>query len=297
MRLRFLLFMVMVTAYQAGAQIYGNGKIVTETIELKDLRSIDIQLNADIVLDYNQKEMMTITTDENVISWIGKQFANGHLTLDQIKWIEPRTNPVITIGCPALEKVYQGTHSETTIINMKMQDLTLEGNVGRIIAEGSARNIKVITTGTTIDLSKAILENAYVSIDDDSKVTLNKVSNLKTNLNKRARLILMSKPISDDLDDDYENPVNGGEEMTNQDLRFIDLEIKNNSFKRNHFVIVGPKKDGTTFSYGFSLLPGLKKKERWSIGSKVYKEKRSGARELLVTITENDEGATVKLFK
>jgi len=38
------------------------------------------------------------------------------------------------------------------------------------------------------------------------------------------------------------------------------------------------------------------KKERWSVGSKIYKKNRWGIRKLLVTITAEDEGTTVDLF-
>ena len=297
MKLRLLFFIVMIMSFQAEAQIYGNGKKVTATIALENLQSINVQLNADIVLDYNQKEIMTITADENVMSWIGKEFKDGHLILDQIKWIEPSTNPVITIGCPHLNKVYQGTHSQTTIINMKTENISLEGNVGKITGSGSAQNIKVVTSGTTIDLSNTILENAFVSIDDDSKVTLDEVSYLQTDLSQQARLILMTRPKNDDLDEYKKYDIKEQKKLVNPDLRFITFEINNNSISRNHFVVVGPKKDGSSFSYGFSLMPGIKKKERWSIGTKIYREKKSGARELLVTIGEDDEGEIVKLFK
>lgn len=84
--------------------------------------------------------------------------------------------------------------------------------------------------------------------------------------------------------------------LPNPDLRYIDFKIKNNSLKRNAFVVVGPKQDGRTFSYGFSLNPYASKKERWSVGTRIYKESRLGKRELLVTISESDENNTVKLF-
>ncbi len=60
--------------------------------------------------------------------------------------------------------------------------------------------------------------------------------------------------------------------------------------------MVGPKKNGGRFSYGFPMMPGFSKKERWTTGTKVYKVNKIGIRKLLVTIKSEDEGKTVKLF-
>jgi len=283
----------MLWAINVSAQIEGNGTLKSLTIPVKGLTEIDIQFNASITLDSEAEETLQITADENVIEHINIQYVNGKLTLDQKKWIEPSRLPTIIIGTPKLESVYQGTHSTTIIKNIKASSLNLKGNVGKLIVDGSTINLTVVTTGTDIDLTNLEVVNAHVSIDDDSKVILNKVGNLHTDLDEDARLILLS---------DIDNYSKSDEEMVaetnriNPNLKWINFKIKNNSARRNHFVVEGPKSDGSKFSYGFSLLPGSKKEERWSVGTKIYKEKRSGSRELLVTIKSSDEGEEVDLF-
>ncbi len=262
---------------------------------MSDLKELDVQFNANITLDYSLQENMTITADENVLEYIGMEFNNGTLKLDQIEWIEPSQLPTIIIGSPNLNYVYQGTHSKTVLKNVNAEKLKLAGNVGNIAAAGQANNLSVSTTGTDIDLSELEITNANISINDDSKVILDKVGTLQTKLDEDARLILKSEvpdyaPAKTNVKERYAD--------VNPDLRWLDFKIKNNSLNRNHFVVVGPKKDGSKFSYGFSLLPGGTKKERWSVGTKVYREKRSGARgELLVTIKASDEDGVVELFQ
>lgn len=295
MKYGLTLSMFLLMAFGIKAQINGNGSFKTITIQLSDLEKIDVQFNANLTLDYDLEESMTITADENIIEFIGMEFENGTLKLDQIKWIEPSKLPIINIGSPKISYVYQGTHSSTRLINVNTSELRLEGNVGKICAEGQVEKLKVVTTGTDIDLSKLEIQKAFISIDDDSKVTLNKVNNLETELNEDARLTLLSEvqnysPVKSKQEEKYAG--------LNPDLRWIDFKIKNNSLKRNHFVVVGPKKDGSKFSYGFSLFPGANKKERWSVGTKIYKEKRSGARgDLLVTIKASDEDRVIDLFE
>ena len=279
---------------QMFAQINGNKNLTTITKPLSGLRTIDVQFNANITLDYNLKEEITITADENIMEYIGMNFTDGKLTLDQIKWIDPSQLPIIVVGTPFLQSIYQGTHSSTILKNVDANSLNIEGNVGKVKAAGRTTELRVVTTGTDVDLSELQVTNAFISIDDDSKVIIDKVTNLKTDLDDKARLVLLSEI------DNYSEPVSKKKTYSavNPDLKWIDFKIKNNSLKRNHFVVIGPKKDGSTFSYGFSLFPGASKNEKWSVGTKIYKEKRSGALgTLLVTIDPSNEGEVVDLFR
>lgn len=280
----------------ANSQIRGNGNLKTTTYQVQDLTDIDIQLNANIVLDYSLEETMTITTDENLMDYVGIVFRNGKLTLDQKKWIEPSQQPIITIGSPKLTKVYQGTHSVSKIININTQNLQLEGNVGDIIASGSVVNLDVNSLGTSMDLRELNITNASIDIDGYAKVITDKVINLKTNIDDKGNLILLSKP------DNYEQ--NNNVSMTkdvdlrtpNHNVKWIEFKIKNNSWKRNHFYVVGPKSDGSSFSYGFPMMPKSTRNEKWTVGTKIYKEISNRPNKLLVTISAEDAGTTVDLF-
>jgi hypothetical protein len=86
------------------------------------------------------------------------------------------------------------------------------------------------------------------------------------------------------------------ETLKNPDAKFIKFRIKNNSFNRNHFYVVGPKPDGSKFSYGFPMMPNSKRKENWSVGTKVYKVSALGFKKLLVKIKKEDEGRIIDLF-
>lgn len=83
----------------------------------------------------------------------------------------------------------------------------------------------------------------------------------------------------------------------NDKPKFINFKIKNNSFNRNHFVVIGPKPNGRKFSYGFPMMPQAKRKEYWTTGTKVYKVNKLGFRKLLITIKPEDENKVVRLFK
>jgi len=105
MKILNVLWIVTFFSIHVNAQVSGNGNQKTIVKDFINLKSIDIQFNANIILDYSLKEEMVITADENIIGLIGQEFENGKLTLDQIKWIEPSKLPTITIGAPFLESV------------------------------------------------------------------------------------------------------------------------------------------------------------------------------------------------
>lgn len=176
------------------AQIYSNGNLTTQTIALDGLIDIDIQLNADITLDYRAEETMTITADGNVMNFIGQKFKNGKGTLNQITWIEPSKNPKITIGSPKLKKVYQGTHSTTYIINLNNKNIWVDGNVSEIYVSGSCSEVRVNVSGTDVDLSKTVIDYADITIVGSATAILNKVNKLDTDLDRKANLVLLTKP-------------------------------------------------------------------------------------------------------
>ena len=51
----------------------------------------------------------------------------------------------------------------------------------------------------------------------------------------------------------------------NEQVKWINFVIKNNSENRNHFVVKGPKSDGSKFGYGFPMMPNEERKEFWQV--------------------------------
>ncbi len=289
------LVLIVCTQQLLTAQIYGNGNQVEFSRSVAGITSIDIQFNADIILDFSGDEVMRIEVDENIKDLIGIDFTNGKLSLDQVKWIEPKMLPKIYIGTPQLERVYQGTHSTTKIIGVQGSTLRLEGNVGKIIASGNVELLKINTSGTDIDLEDLEIATAKINILGHAKVKLNKIDRIETTYADDKRIQLMQEP------NEYLNEIPAVKDDTpvfsaNPGLSYINFKIRNNSWTRKHFVVVSPKRDGNTFSYGFPMMPSTNKSEKWSVGTRIYQEKRDGERILLVTIEEKDEGRVIPLF-
>lgn len=273
------------------AQVKGNENIISKTFDIENIESVKINLYAKVIIDCNAKNKMIVTADENLINKIDRKIENKTLYLNQLEWIQASQKIEITIGAPYLKEIESGTHDITIIKNFNNDNLKVIAPIGNIKITGATKNLFINAENGTVNAAELITENAQVKITGDSQTTVNVINELNQTLNNNARLKLINTPklvIGDAVTKDY---------TVNNDLKWIDLKIKNNSWNRHKLVVVGPKKDGSQFSYGFAMMPGTVKKERWSIGSKIYKSTSLGTKKLLATVTKENENQIIKLFK
>ncbi len=291
-----ILLSILLISMGSNAQIYGNKNIVTETFPLDKIQTLEINLSAKVIIDMKGKSEITITTDSNLIPHINRDAQNGRLDLTQLKWIEPSQETTVTIGAPALRKLITDAHGDYFVQNINSKEFTATSNIGKLTLEGKVEKLNLTAKSAKVDASKLIAQNADITITSWGKVTAYVENRLNSSLKEKNALKLVNEPKQ--LTGDASEKINKEtDESIFENARFIDIKIKNNSLSRKQFVVVGPKKSGSFFSYGFPLWPGQAKKERWSVGSKIYKTNRWGIRKLLVTITAEDEGSTVALFQ
>ena len=278
--------------YSAKAQVVGNNKVETKAHALENVVGINIQMYAKVTIDMDSEPGIFITGESNIIDLIQRNVENGILLLDQKEWIEPTKDIEIQIGAPRLQELVMGTHDKTIVTNINGKIFTIEAPVGEVVLSGSVEQLIVQSMKGSVDASSLICESADVIITSDGavKVNVSKRVNCAIDEDGRFENVNESATLIDCIDEGNDLVVN------NVENRYINLQIKNNSWQRNHFVVVGPKPNGRKFSYGFPLMPLQSKKERWTIGTKIYKENSMGIRKLLVTLTEEDEDQMVKLF-
>lgn len=78
-------------------------------------------------------------------------------------------------------------------------------------------------------------------------------------------------------------------------LRYVEVELRNNSIKSQNFFIKGPNENGLDFSYGFPLMPYGKRSKTVPVGTRIFLDSGIHRRPLL-TIEANDDGASLDLF-
>lgn len=291
--------LLLLMSFAGVAQIKGNKDIETRTFPINNIEKISINLYAKITIDQSLTEGLTITTDSNLFDFIDKKINDGALSLDQKKWISASQDIIIKIGAPNLTVVESGTHDTTRIININNDKLRVNAPIGNIIIEGKTKELRLGAELSTIDASKIEAEDAYVNLWSYGKVTVNVSNLLWAEISNDGKLFFTSKPEKVEVKTKNGGRIYNTEDnniVNNTDAQFIKFKIKNNSSNRNQFYVVGPKPDGSKFSYGFPMMPYSKRNENWSIGSKVYKVNRLGFKKLLITIVKENEGETVNLF-
>ncbi len=276
------------------AQITGNKNIETLSFKATNITGVKIDLHANIFIDTALKEGMTITTDSNLFKYIGKDTSNGILHFDQLKWIQPSNGIVIKIGAPLLKYIEQDAHDSVTITNLDAQYLEVIGTLGKIKLQGKVARLDLKIKSGKVDAKNLIVTNATTTITGYGNAVVNVTNELHTNIKEAKRLQLIGVPKK--ITGNYNELSLKKVKINTQKMTWIPLKIKNNSWKWNSFEVIGPKTNGQTFSYGFALIPGASKKEKWSTGTRVYKVGNNGKKELLVTITKEDKNTTVKLF-
>ncbi|WP_299242001.1 DUF2807 domain-containing protein [uncultured Aquimarina sp.] len=277
------------------AQIKGNKEIITKTFDVNNIENVKINFYAQVIIDQSKEESLTITTDANLIDYIDKEVIDGTLHLDQKEWIQPSENAKIVIGAPNIRKVESGTHDTTRIINLDNSYIQVLAPIGKIFMDGKTKELRIAGELATIDASSLIAENARVNIWSRGSAKVYVTNELDTKLSKDAKLKIINTP-KKIKGDARKTVMHNKKKIKNSLVKYIKFKIKNNSLTRNQFLVVGPKPDGSKFSYGFPMMPQAVRKENWTTGTKVYKVSTLGKRKLLITIKEEDENKTVVLF-
>ncbi len=293
--MRKLTVLLMLISISALAQTRGNKKIEKRFFQVENLEELTVDLNAKIIVDLELEEGMTIEMDENLFSKIDTEVLHGRLVLGQLKWIQPSQKIIIKIGAPKLKRIVQDTHGTLQVININNATIQVTAPLGKVALSGKTGDLRLAIENGEVDASELNAEKARVNIWGWGKAKVFVENELYTKLSEDAKLETINQP--NKLSGDTKKFLRKKREVSNKEVKWISFKIKNNSWNRNHFVVVGPKQNGGRFSYGFPMMPGLSKKERWTVGTKVYKVNKIGLRKHLVTIKAEDEGNIVKLFK
>ncbi|MBO6607437.1 GIN domain-containing protein [Psychroserpens sp.] len=294
-----LTVMFMLVGMASMAQIKGNGAIEKRQFEVNGLEYLKINLYAKITIDQSATEGMSITTDSNLFDHITTEVDEGMLNLNQKEWISASQPIVITIGAPNLYRLESGTHDVTKLINVNNELLKINAPIGNISVQGRTKELRIGSELATIDASKLIAENAFVNLWHYGTVKINVINTLWAEVSNDGKLIYTNNPKELKVKKRKGGKVlsaSQNKQIKPSKTEYINFKIKNNSSNRNQFYVVGPKPDGSKFSYGFPMMPNSKRHENWTVGTKVYKVNSLGFKKLLVTIVKENENQVVDLF-
>lgn len=288
--------MLLLVGMTSMAQIKGNRNIETKVFTTAGLTDLEMGLYANVTIDASGGETMSITADSNILDLIETEIVDGTLKLFQKEWIQASQRIKILIGAPQLKRLRLDVHETVEVNDIMTEIIRLNAINGTIIANGASSSAEIDADNGTVNASQLEVSDASVNISGKGKVIVNAKDYLETNLSAKARLEMTSTP-KKVKGLTKQAAANASVPKKLKEIKYVNFKIKNNSWNRNNLVVAGPKADGSSFGYGFSMMPGAVKKERWTAGTKIFKVNMLGLRKLLVTITEEDENKIVRLFQ
>ncbi|MGV6830038.1 MAG: GIN domain-containing protein [bacterium] len=294
-----LIYLMTLCAIGLQAQVKGNGTIETKTFSFENVETIKVNLYAKITIDQSQDAALEITTDSNLFKYIDREIVDGQVDFNQLNWIQPSQDIIIKIGAPMLKRLVQDTHDTTIIKNINSTSFNVNANIGKVILDGVSQELRLGAESGIIEAENLKADEVFINLWGSGTIKVNPINYLWAELSEEGKLYYTNLPERNKIKTSSgalaTNLSNYGKNQ-NKDLKWISFKIKNNSSNRNHFVVKGPKEDGSSFGYGFPMMPYSKRKEKWSVGTKIYKQTKLGFKKLLVTITAENEGQTVLLF-
>jgi hypothetical protein len=261
---KFTLLFALLIGFLGMAQVKGNKKIITRAFPIENIQKIKISFYTQVTIDQSAPGGLTITTDENLFDLIDTEVVGNTLHLNQKEWIQPSQKAIITIGAPNLRHVETGTHDVTKIINVDNDYLQLTSPIGMIILERQTKELRLGIELAKVDASKLVAENAFVNIWSWGNAKVNVTNMLHAEVSNSGKLLYVNSPKEIKKKTKKDGQVLSLAEkntVKNPNAEWIRFKIKNNNFNRNQFFVVGSKKDGTKFSYGFPMMPNALRKE------------------------------------
>lgn len=274
------------------AQVVGNKKITTKNFPIENFQSLLIDFPAVAEIDCSMEPALEITTDENIFKCIGIRVSEEKLQITQDKWLEASAGVRLKIGAKGLIKTETGGYGTTSITNISENNFELMNPVGKVILSGSVDNLALTTHKGIIDASNVTTENIEAVITGSGSVKIGKFERLDTTIHDSG-IVIHETYFSEDFKGS--TPVETNLDLPESRPAFVNIKISNNKFRLLNAVVRGPK--AQPFSYGLAFFPYQKKKERWPVGTRIFKENSDGTEDLLTTINAGDSGKTVEIFR
>jgi hypothetical protein len=296
---KLILSLLIFLPFLLNAQTKGNQEIITRTFTMDGITNLEMNLYAEVEIDASAAPALRITTDENLMNLIETEPEGNRLILTQKEWIQPSERIKIFIGGSQLERLQVSVHETVKVLDLDRPSFNAMAILGKIILEGKVDELSASGEIGAVDATRLQAREVNVNLWDRGKITLGSPEKITGKVEKDGQLIYEGNPSKVSVNTSSNGRVMSladSNKVKNPDARFIDFKLKNNSFNRINCYVVGPKPDGSSFSYGFPMNPGQVRKKNWSIGSKVYRVTGLGTRKLLTEIKPDAEGDTVKLY-
>lgn len=287
-----LLLLTLNTSPLIYGQIKGNGKIKTISRSLELFSEVFININGKVRIHCGSTEpRIDISYDENILKWVRTAVDQNILTLDQEKWVSGTREVEFDIYVSELAVLTNDSWSVVNVYKINQEQLKINSSHSTINLNGKVKELIIHSEDGIINAYDLEADYVEINISEDGEAYVNAMNTLNLNIGQNA---LVKNAGTAPWPNDFKEQIYR-DQKEKFDTRYINVSFKNNSLKKIHAFVKGPKPDGRYFSYGLNFMPLAKKTERWTIGTKVFKIGLFGKRTLLHEVTADNEDEVVIL--
>ncbi|MCB0658678.1 MAG: DUF2807 domain-containing protein [Saprospiraceae bacterium] len=299
--------------------IHGNGRVEQAFYPLESFRALVLDLNAEVGIHNGGMPQMSVSADANLLAALNVQVKNQVLTLDIKKgfWIESGSFK-IDLTVPYLVSL-ETDGSQTGMGAIKVEDIntdqfscqltagtiTLTGRTNQLIVHSSNQGAPY--QQGVLDASGLIANQVEATIGGSNRAKVQAIHVLEVDLRQHASLSYTGNPdkiitrgitqlVAPDV---YGVPAETSTKTTGnprKQLDYIQVTVRNNSWKRQAFVIKGPTENGHGFSYGFALMPFATRQKTVPPGTRIFLEGKL-FHQPLITFETIDAGTVKNIFQ
>jgi putative autotransporter adhesin-like protein len=127
----------------------GSGKVVTEERNVSGVNGVELEGAGEVTIEQSDKESLTITADDNLLTSLTSEVSRGRLTLGTTGDISPSKTVVYKITVKSLGNLnLSGSGSMTAKgVSTDLLDIVIAGS-GEVTVDGKAEQTKLLLAGS-----------------------------------------------------------------------------------------------------------------------------------------------------
>lgn len=296
-KLYLSLLLLAFTCQYANAQIKGNGQFEMRAFDMKDIKTLVLNVTVDAEIDLSIQDELFVRVDENLFDHMIIKKKGNTLKIDQKDWIQPQANIKVIFGAQGLQKLKNTAWGNIKLINVDQEAFEAQMNVGSLQMEGKVQNLTVSTNAGKVDLRKLQVDKADASIEANGRIILN-ADQIAYSGDGFGQLVYLGSPELKGKSSTEDFNLTTFEDYQKQALvkvEYVEVKIKNNTSRKRNIRFLGPIE--SPFGYGAPIRAKAVKQETLPVGTRIYQENLMGKDKLLLTITKDNAGQTLELFK
>jgi hypothetical protein len=177
-------------------RIRGNGSIKTETRDVAAFEAVACDGGYEVQIDCQQKQSLTIETDENLLPLVKTEVHNNKLRVFTKGILFPTNRIRIAISIPNIKEFTTNGSADGDInnINNNGLEIGIQGS-GKLRMNGKSGTVKITASGSSkIDATSLVSENSDIQINGSGNIRVYATNSIDVQINGSGTVKYKGEP-------------------------------------------------------------------------------------------------------